>query len=142
MTIPIYNSEIAPPAKRGMIAGLHAQFVGIGFAVSNVSSNNFLSTMIVGLIVPSGSVLGARTLLTTSNGGFHLLSVSFKSYFQTSETTLTLPRMRTRCHPSSRKLLAALLPSLAHGERTRRRSIYSPQASSRKHRSRRVFLPS
>jgi MFS family permease len=30
MTIPIYNSEIAPPAKRGMIAGLHAQFVGIG----------------------------------------------------------------------------------------------------------------
>ncbi|KAG4436373.1 hypothetical protein IFR05_008129 [Cadophora sp. M221] len=35
MTIPIYNSEIAPPAKRGMIAGLHAQFVGIGFAVSN-----------------------------------------------------------------------------------------------------------
>jgi hypothetical protein len=34
MTIPIYNSEIAPPAKRGMIAGLHAQFVGIGFAVS------------------------------------------------------------------------------------------------------------
>lgn len=35
MTIPIYNSEIAPPAKRGMIAGLHAQFVGIGFAVAN-----------------------------------------------------------------------------------------------------------
>lgn len=35
MTIPIYNSEIAPPAKRGMIAGLHAQFVGIGFALAN-----------------------------------------------------------------------------------------------------------
>lgn len=35
MTIPIYNSEIAPPAKRGMIAGLHAQFVGIGFATAN-----------------------------------------------------------------------------------------------------------
>ncbi|KAF2492747.1 general substrate transporter [Lophium mytilinum] len=35
MTIPIYNSEIAPPHKRGMIAGLHAQFVGIGFAVAN-----------------------------------------------------------------------------------------------------------
>lgn len=37
MTIPIYNSEIAPPAKRGMIAGLHAQFVGFGFAVANAS---------------------------------------------------------------------------------------------------------
>ncbi|KAF2797587.1 general substrate transporter [Melanomma pulvis-pyrius CBS 109.77] len=35
MTIPIYNSEIAPPHKRGMIAGLHAQFVGIGFACAN-----------------------------------------------------------------------------------------------------------
>lgn len=37
MTIPIYNSEIAPPAKRGMIAGLHAQFVGFGFAAANAS---------------------------------------------------------------------------------------------------------
>ncbi|KAH7112107.1 general substrate transporter [Dendryphion nanum] len=35
MTIPIYNSEIAPPHKRGMISGLHAQFVGIGFACAN-----------------------------------------------------------------------------------------------------------
>lgn len=35
ITIPIYNSEIAPPAKRGMIAGLHAQFVGFGFATAN-----------------------------------------------------------------------------------------------------------
>ncbi|KAL1954426.1 hypothetical protein VTO42DRAFT_1196 [Malbranchea cinnamomea] len=35
MTIPIYNSEIAPPGKRGMIAGLHAQFVGFGFATAN-----------------------------------------------------------------------------------------------------------
>ncbi|KAI5460600.1 general substrate transporter [Mariannaea sp. PMI_226] len=35
MTIPIYNSEIAPPRRRGMIAGLHAQFVGFGFAAAN-----------------------------------------------------------------------------------------------------------
>ncbi|KAL1859674.1 hypothetical protein VTK73DRAFT_7511 [Phialemonium thermophilum] len=35
ITIPIYNSEIAPPAKRGLIAGLHAQFVGFGFATAN-----------------------------------------------------------------------------------------------------------
>ncbi|CAG9947754.1 unnamed protein product [Clonostachys rosea f. rosea IK726] len=35
MTIPIYNSEISPPEKRGMIAGLHAQFVGFGFAAAN-----------------------------------------------------------------------------------------------------------
>jgi MFS family permease len=35
MTIPIYNSEIAPPHKRGMISGLHAQFVGVGFACAN-----------------------------------------------------------------------------------------------------------
>lgn len=40
MTIPIYNSEIAPPGKRGMIAGLHAQFVGIGFATANVSRSH------------------------------------------------------------------------------------------------------
>jgi hypothetical protein len=30
MTIPIYNSEIAPPGRRGLVAGLHAQFVGFG----------------------------------------------------------------------------------------------------------------
>ncbi|KAF2175993.1 general substrate transporter [Zopfia rhizophila CBS 207.26] len=35
MTIPIYNSEMAPPGKRGMISGLHAQFVGFGFATAN-----------------------------------------------------------------------------------------------------------
>lgn len=35
MTIPIYNSEIAPPSKRGMISGLHGQFVGVGFAIAN-----------------------------------------------------------------------------------------------------------
>ncbi|KAL4938453.1 hypothetical protein BDV06DRAFT_231868 [Aspergillus oleicola] len=35
MTIPIYNSEIAPSHKRGLIAGLHAQFVGFGFAMAN-----------------------------------------------------------------------------------------------------------
>lgn len=36
ISVPIFNSEIAPPAKRGMIAGLHAQFVGFGFAAANV----------------------------------------------------------------------------------------------------------
>ncbi|KAH8144591.1 uncharacterized protein LAJ45_11426 [Morchella importuna] len=35
LTIPIYNSEIAPPSKRGMVTGLHAQFVGFGFAAAN-----------------------------------------------------------------------------------------------------------
>lgn len=38
LTIPIYNSEIAPPSKRGMVTGLHAQFVGFGFAAANVRS--------------------------------------------------------------------------------------------------------
>lgn len=54
MVIPIYNSEIAPPrwvrgphtekassshtniSKRGLVSGLHAQFVGFGFAAANV----------------------------------------------------------------------------------------------------------
>lgn len=45
MTIPIYNSEIAPPKKRGMIAGLHAQFVGFGFAAANVSTTLFIQSM-------------------------------------------------------------------------------------------------
>ncbi|KAF9028039.1 general substrate transporter [Hymenopellis radicata] len=35
MTIPIYNSEIAPPRWRGLVSGLHAQFVGFGFAAAN-----------------------------------------------------------------------------------------------------------
>ncbi|ODV90244.1 hypothetical protein CANCADRAFT_103965 [Tortispora caseinolytica NRRL Y-17796] len=33
--IPIYESEISPPAHRGLISGLHSQFVGIGFAIAN-----------------------------------------------------------------------------------------------------------
>ncbi|KAI0310356.1 general substrate transporter [Amylostereum chailletii] len=35
MTIPIYNSEISPPNRRGLVSGLHAQFVGFGFAAAN-----------------------------------------------------------------------------------------------------------
>ncbi|KAL4925267.1 uncharacterized protein BDV17DRAFT_300427 [Aspergillus undulatus] len=35
MTIQIYNSEIAPSHKRGLIAGLHAQFVRFGFTTAN-----------------------------------------------------------------------------------------------------------
>lgn len=47
MTIPIYNSEIAPPSKRGMISGLHAQFVGFGFAAANVGSSIFQNLCIL-----------------------------------------------------------------------------------------------
>ncbi|KAK9235256.1 general substrate transporter [Lipomyces kononenkoae] len=35
MVIPVYNSEIAPPGKRGFITGLHGQFVSIGFGTAN-----------------------------------------------------------------------------------------------------------
>ncbi|KAK7204911.1 general substrate transporter [Myxozyma melibiosi] len=35
MVIPVYNSEIAPTSKRGLITGLHGQFVGFGFAAAN-----------------------------------------------------------------------------------------------------------
>ncbi|KAK9366879.1 general substrate transporter [Lipomyces kononenkoae] len=35
MVIPVYNSEIAPPGKRGLITGLHGQFVSIGFGTAN-----------------------------------------------------------------------------------------------------------
>ncbi|GLB44183.1 putative major facilitator superfamily, sugar transporter (TC 2.A.1.1) family protein [Lyophyllum shimeji] len=35
MTIPIYNAEISPPNRRGLVSGLHAQFVGFGFAFAN-----------------------------------------------------------------------------------------------------------
>lgn len=35
MVIPVYNSEIAPTSKRGLITGLHGQFVGFGFALAN-----------------------------------------------------------------------------------------------------------
>ncbi|CAI6339396.1 unnamed protein product [Periconia digitata] len=33
--IPQYQSEIAPPEHRGSIVGLHAQFIGTGYALSN-----------------------------------------------------------------------------------------------------------
>ncbi|PVH98352.1 general substrate transporter [Periconia macrospinosa] len=33
--VPQYQSEIAPPEHRGSIVGLHAQFIGTGYAVSN-----------------------------------------------------------------------------------------------------------
>lgn len=33
--IPQYQSEIAPPEHRGSIVGLHAQFIGFGYATSN-----------------------------------------------------------------------------------------------------------
>ncbi|PIB00763.1 putative metabolite transport protein [Cercospora beticola] len=33
--IPQYQSELAPPEHRGSIVGLHAQFIGTGYAVSN-----------------------------------------------------------------------------------------------------------
>jgi hypothetical protein len=72
MTIPIYNSEIAPPAKRGMIAGLHAEFVGLGFAVANVSPFPFQTYTFLKLRrIISGSDLAALIPPPVSNGAFH-----------------------------------------------------------------------
>lgn len=33
--IPMYLSEISPPSHRGLFVGLHAQFIGFGYAISN-----------------------------------------------------------------------------------------------------------
>ncbi|KAL6302497.1 general substrate transporter [Sparassis latifolia] len=35
MTVPLYNTEIAPPKIRGLIVGLAQQMIGIGFIVAN-----------------------------------------------------------------------------------------------------------
>ncbi|OSX58727.1 hypothetical protein POSPLADRAFT_1172955 [Postia placenta MAD-698-R-SB12] len=35
MTVPLYNTEIAPPRIRGFIVGLSQQMIGIGFVVAN-----------------------------------------------------------------------------------------------------------
>ncbi|KAI0750132.1 general substrate transporter [Daedaleopsis nitida] len=35
MTVPLYNTEIAPPKHRGFIVGLAQQMIGIGFIVAN-----------------------------------------------------------------------------------------------------------
>ncbi|KAA1467691.1 general substrate transporter [Dentipellis sp. KUC8613] len=35
MTVPLYNTEIAPPAIRGFLVGLAQQMIGIGFIVAN-----------------------------------------------------------------------------------------------------------
>ena len=33
--IPMFQSEIAPAAHRGLFVGLHAQFIGFGYCISN-----------------------------------------------------------------------------------------------------------
>ncbi|KAF8121805.1 sugar transporter [Boletus edulis] len=35
MTVPLYNTEIAPPKVRGFMVGLNQQMIGIGFIVAN-----------------------------------------------------------------------------------------------------------
>ncbi|KAG5340901.1 hypothetical protein C0989_012653 [Termitomyces sp. Mn162] len=35
MTVPLYNTEIAPPENRGLLVGLTQQMLGIGFIVAN-----------------------------------------------------------------------------------------------------------
>ncbi|PPQ91031.1 hypothetical protein CVT25_013956 [Psilocybe cyanescens] len=35
MTVPLYNTEVAPPKVRGFLVGLNQQMVGIGFIVAN-----------------------------------------------------------------------------------------------------------
>ncbi|KAG5636756.1 hypothetical protein H0H81_006946 [Sphagnurus paluster] len=35
MTVPLYNTEIAPPKTRGFLVGLTQQMIGIGFIVAN-----------------------------------------------------------------------------------------------------------
>ncbi|KAF8072066.1 general substrate transporter [Lyophyllum atratum] len=35
MTVPLYNTEIAPPKARGFLVGLTQQMIGIGFIVAN-----------------------------------------------------------------------------------------------------------
>ncbi|PIL35409.1 MFS general substrate transporter [Ganoderma sinense ZZ0214-1] len=35
MTVPLYNTEIAPPKNRGFVVGLTQQMLGIGFIVAN-----------------------------------------------------------------------------------------------------------
>ncbi|KAK7042917.1 hypothetical protein VNI00_008653 [Paramarasmius palmivorus] len=35
MTVPLYNTEIAPPKIRGFLVGLTQQFIGIGFIAAN-----------------------------------------------------------------------------------------------------------
>jgi sugar porter (SP) family MFS transporter len=35
MTVPLYNTEIAPPKIRGFLVGLNQQMIGVGFIVAN-----------------------------------------------------------------------------------------------------------
>ncbi|KAI0671410.1 general substrate transporter [Trametes maxima] len=35
MTVPLYNTEIAPPKHRGFVVGLTQQMIGVGFIVAN-----------------------------------------------------------------------------------------------------------
>lgn len=70
--IPQYQSEIAPPAHRGSIIGLHAQFIGFGYAISNW----------VGFGVSFGS--GQFTVSATDNGHTYnadVLAVRFSCRF-------------------------------------------------------------
>jgi len=65
MTVPLYNTEIAPPKIRGFMVGLNQQMLGVGFIVANWVGYgcSFLSTNVswrlpLGLqLVPAGMLL-------------------------------------------------------------------------------------
>ncbi|KAI9567330.1 sugar transporter [Boletus coccyginus] len=65
MTVPLYNTEIAPPKIRGFMVGLNQQMIGIGFIVANwvgygssFLSGNTTWRLPLGLqLVPAGMLL-------------------------------------------------------------------------------------
>ncbi|KAF8807060.1 hypothetical protein BYT27DRAFT_7242680 [Phlegmacium glaucopus] len=74
MTVPLYNTEIAPPKIRGFLVGLTQQMIGIGFIVANWVGygSQFINSdiswrMPLGLqMVPAGLLLMGTQLLPFS----------------------------------------------------------------------------
>ncbi|KAI3605907.1 mfs sugar [Moniliophthora roreri] len=65
MTVPLYNTEIAPPKIRGFLVGLTQQFIGIGFITANwvgygcqyIDSDNSWRLPLGIQLVPAGLLL-------------------------------------------------------------------------------------
>ncbi|KAJ8074284.1 hypothetical protein PM082_012594 [Marasmius tenuissimus] len=74
MTVPLYNTEIAPSKHRGFLVGLTQQFIGIGFIVANwvgyagqyIDGNNSWRVPLGLQLVPAGLLLVGIQFLPNS----------------------------------------------------------------------------
>ncbi len=88
MTVPLYNTEIAPPRIRGFLVGLFQQLLGIGFIVANwvgygcqyIDSDASWRLALAMQLVPAGCLLvGIQFLPFSPVRPFHIIYLNFLS---------------------------------------------------------------